>query len=117
MATSALAVHVRGFDASLVGEDELREHFESVGLVDSVKIVRGKPAAGSRGKPEREHSDRACVTYFTEFTATRAVAQLHESTLCTLSQGLYTLRVSPWAEPSKSGAYSVGGRGGETLSM
>ena len=101
MATSALAVHVRGFDASLVGEDELREHFESVGLVDSVKIFRGTPAPG--GSHLREHWDRARVTYFTEFTATRAVAQLNESTLCTLSQGLYTLRVTPWAESSSGG--------------
>ena len=63
MATSALAVHVRGFDASLVGEGELREHFESVGLVDSVKIF----ALRAPGIPRREHG-MALVTYFTEFT-------------------------------------------------
>ena len=107
MATSALAVHVRGFDASLVGVDELREHFESVGLVDSVKILRGRPAPG--GSHLREHWDRARVTYFTEFTATRAVAQLHDSTLCTLSQGLYTLRVTPWDKSTSGGGGGSGG--------
>ena len=39
MRDRALTVLVRGFDASLIGEDELLQHMAKVGAVERVKIV------------------------------------------------------------------------------
>ena len=111
-----LAVHVSGFDASLVGVDELREHFEGVGPVDSVKIVdrRERPGLGSRRIPaDGPGSDRAFVNYLNEDAAARAVAELNDFPLCTLSQAVYTLRVT-WSAPRHPPKCSGGGSSSST---
>ena len=56
MRDRALTVLVRGFDASLIGEDELLQHMAKVGTVERVKIV----------VKEGDGRDHAFVDYFNE---------------------------------------------------
>ena len=85
MRDRALTVLVRGFDASLIGEDELLQHMAKVGTVERVKIV----------VKEGDGRDHAFVDYFKEDAAKRAVAGLNFSKICTHSKAIFTLRVYP----------------------
>ena len=101
-----LSVKVSGFDAGLLGEDELIEHMRSVGTVERVKIV-DKNGSG----------DHAFVWYLIEEAAKRAVAVLNDSTVCTRSQAIFTLRVWIPSEWQRVGGHGSGGGGGfSTLS-
>ena len=62
-------VLVRGFDANVLSEDELAEHFAKVATVERVKIVR----------KEGDGRDHAFVDYFKEGAAAVAVAGLNYS--------------------------------------
>ena len=101
-----LSVKVSGFDANLIGEDELIEHMRSVGTVERVKIV-----------DKNGHGDHAFVWYLIEEAAKRAVAVLNDSTVCTRSQAIFTLRVWIPSEWQRVGGHGSGGGGGfSTLS-
>ena len=101
-----LSVKVSGFEAGLLGEDELIEHMRSVGTVERVKIV-DKNGSG----------DHAFVWYLIEEAAKRAVAVLNDSTVCTRSQAIFTLRVWIPSEWQRVGGHGSGGGGGfSTLS-
>ena len=101
-----LSVKVSGFDAGLLGEDELIEHMRSVGTVERVKIV-----------DKNGHGDHAFVWYLIEEAAKRAVAILNDTTICTRSQAIFTLRVWIPSEWQRVGGHGSGGGGGfSTLS-
>ena len=100
-----LSVKVSGFEAGLLGEDELIEHMRSVGTVERVKIV-DKNGSG----------DHAFVWYLIEEAAKRAVAVLNDSTVCTRSQAIFTLRVWIPSEWQRVGGHGSGGGGFSTLS-
>ena len=78
-------VLVRGFDANVLSEDELTEHFAKVATVERVKIVR----------KEGDGRDHAFVDYFKEGAAAVAVAGLNYSKICASSGKEFTLRVYP----------------------
>ena len=94
MRNRTLTVLVRGFDASLIGEDELLEHMAKVGRVERVKIVV-KDGAGRDLRRDSDGRDHAFVDYFNEDAAKRAVAGLNFSKICTHSKAIFTLRVYP----------------------
>ena len=78
-------VLVRGFDANVLSEDELAEHFAKVATVERVKIVR----------KEGDGRDHAFVDYFKEGAAAVAVAGLNYSEIWASSGRKFTLRVYP----------------------
>ena len=78
-------VLVRGFDANVLSQDELAEHFAKVATVERVKIV-------PKGGDGRDH---AFVDYFKEGAAAVAVAGLNYSKICASSGKEFTLRVFP----------------------
>ena len=84
VAPRSRTVIVRGFDSNLVSEHELVEHFQKVGTVERLSVVRR----------EAQSRDHAFVDYTTADAAERAVAGLNFSKLQAHSHMIFELRVS-----------------------